>query len=63
MGSQQRQVALFVYLSSGRGSNAPPVYGVDSTHAEHWDRDVLEPALNVMQAILQVCNMYPLKLM
>ncbi|XP_041484459.1 tRNA dimethylallyltransferase-like [Lytechinus variegatus] len=36
-----------------RGENSPAVFGLDSTKPEEWDRNVLEPATRILEAVMQ----------
>lgn len=43
-----------IYLTLGRGGNAPPVYTVDSTDLENWNQNVCSKSLEIVQALIQV---------
>nr|XP_054772935.1 tRNA dimethylallyltransferase-like [Lytechinus pictus] len=36
-----------------RGNNSPSVFGLDSTKPEEWERNVLEPATRILEAVMQ----------
>jgi hypothetical protein len=44
---------LLIYLSD-RGSNTPPVYGLDATDVSQWKEKVHTPAVEILTAILKV---------
>ena len=41
-------------LTVGRGGTIPPLYTVDSTHPEKWQTDVYDPAIKIIDAVLEV---------
>lgn len=34
----------------------PPVYGLDATKVHDWDENVLKPAINIVQSLLEVIS-------
>jgi len=44
----------FVY--SGKGSDVPLIYAVDSTNEEDWETDVRLPSSKLIFSFLQVCS-------
>jgi len=47
-------ICICCFFSSGKGSDVPPIYAVDSTNEEDWEKNVQLPSSEVIASFLQV---------